>query len=214
MIFSVLKPKGFTSYDVIRVLKKQFPKEKIGHGGTLDPLAEGVLVIAIGKNSTKKLGETLKNTKKTYVAMIELGASSDTYDALGVISKNEVLKQPNLKEITTGIQSLTGKVWQIPPLHSAVKIKGKPAYLYARKGQHIVLESKPVTLYTAEIVNYKYPFLELKLIVSSGFYVRSFANDLGKKLDTGALLYSLKRTAVGSFSINCACCLLQCRRDS
>lgn len=209
MILHFNKPKNISSYDVIRILKKQFPKEKIGHGGTLDPMAEGVLVIAIGKNSTKKLGEILKNTKKTYLATILLGSFSDTYDAFGIVKKNEVVEEPKLSDINSTVESFIGKTRQLPPYYSAVKFKGKPAYFYARKGQNVVLQPKIVTLYKAEIVNYEYPFLEIKLIVSSGFYIRSFTNDLGIKLKTGALLSALKRTAVGSFTVESGSCVLQ-----
>ena len=213
------KPKGWTSYDVIRYLKRRLKENKIGHGGTLDPLAEGVLIIGIKKEGTKQLTQFLKGTEKEYIASIILGAVSDTYDKEGKITYITVHRWPTLEEIKEALKQFQGEITQTPPPFSAIKISGKPAYKLAREGKTFSL--KPRKVFVSEIVLLSYADKEfvdktnekkqrnsillkeikIKLKVKSGFYVRSFANDLGKILNTGALLNELIRTRVGQFSI-------------
>lgn len=205
-IFAFYKPKNKTSYDVIRALKKKFPDKKIGHGGTLDPVAKGVLVVAIGKKFTKKLNPVLKNSKKEYIATIILGMESDTYDTAGKIKKNKIKNWPRKKEILQTVESFKGEIFQTPPVFSAVKISGTPAYKFARKGIYPEIKPKKVSILEIKLLKIKKnkSFLELtiKMLVSSGFYVRSFANDLGRTLKTGGILKDLTRTKIGSFSID------------
>jgi len=223
------KEKGQTSYDVIREIKKRLDVDKIGHGGTLDPLAKGVLIIGIEKEGTKQLTNFLKGQEKEYIATIVLGATSDTYDAEGQISKSveglsfDSLKFPSQETILKALKKFQGEFLQTPPIFSAVKISGKPAYKLARAGKEVKIKPKKVKVLNIKLLNYNLPedrplailsevepptalpptapVLKLKLLVESGFYVRSFANDLGKILKTGAYLSELTRTKVGKFTI-------------
>lgn len=204
------KEKGQSSYDVIRGLKKRLGNEKIGHGGSLDPLARGVLIIGIGKQGTKNLTQFLKNTEKTYIAEIVLGAVSDTYDAEGKITpvpQSQIENWPSEQEISNCLNQFQGEFLQTPPPFSAVKIAGKPAYKLARAGKRPTLEPKKVKVSEIKLLNYQeqtpagLPTAEVRLLVKSGFYVRSFADDLGKALKTGAYLKELTRSRVGDFTI-------------
>lgn len=202
MIKGYFKPKGVSSYDVIRELKRKYPGEKIGHGGTLDPEAEGVLVIAVGREFTKKLHEVLHNVDKTYLAEIELGKISETGDSEGPIKNVVFDKMPNTDEVYDTLISFKGKIEQIPPKYSAIKIGGKSAYKRARSGEKFEMEPKKVFVKSIELVSYKFPIIEVDMTVSSGFYVRSFAFDIGSKLGTGAYLKKLKRVSVGNFLLD------------
>ena len=202
---AIYKPFGITSYDVIRVLKKSFPGEKIGHGGTLDPRAEGVLVVAVGRDATKQLHTVLNGTDKEYEATIELGKVSETDDAEGPITDYSELQQavarskPTLEDIKMALSSFVGDIQQIPPQYSAVKVKGMSAYARARKGEKVVLEPKTVHIFVIDIESYEYPVVKIRVVCGSGVYIRSLARDLGSKLRTGAYLTGLVRTRVGTF---------------
>ncbi|MBU3918436.1 tRNA pseudouridine(55) synthase TruB [Patescibacteria group bacterium] len=211
------KPKGQTSYDVIRQIKKLLQPKKIGHGGTLDPFAEGVLIIGINEG-TKQLTQFLKSSKKEYIGVIELGKESNTFDSEGNLSK--YLPKINLPrtllgkhDIINALNTFKGKTLQTPPKFSAVKISGKPAYKLARQGKEFTIAPKEVEVIDIELLDYNSPELKLKLLVGSGFYVRSFANDLGKKLKTGAYLKSLIRTQVSNFNINQAISMSDLEND-
>ncbi len=199
------KPKGWSSYDVIRFLKKELKERKIGHGGTLDPLAEGVLIIGIGKEGTKKLTDFLKGKEKEYIATIGLGGVSDTYDAEGKITFLEVKELPEEEKIRDCLKKFEGKILQKPPVFSAIKVSGTPAYKLARKGRDVEIQPREVEVLRIELLDYQpqkpESILKVKLLVKSGFYVRSFANDLGKMLKTGGYLKELVRTRVGNFTI-------------
>lgn len=203
-IYSIYKPKGVSSYDIIRILKKTFNiKEKIGHGGTLDPLAKGVLIILIGKDFTKKFTE-LGKKEKEYIAEIYLGQKSNTYDDAGKKTKINIKQKPTLKKIKEVLNKFRGIILQTPPIFSAVKIKGKPAYWYARKNINIKIKPKKVEIKDIKILKYKWPILKIKVVTGGGTYIRSLANDIGKKLKTGAFLKNLTRTRVGDFLLkNC-----------
>ncbi len=201
-IFPVYKPKGISSFDVIRKLRSKYPKEKMGHGGTLDPLADGVLVIGIGKEATKKLHDILHGVKKTYEAQVTLGKTSPTDDAEGPITEGSTDIKPDLETVQTVLKQFVGNIQQVPPIYSAVKINGQPAYKLARKGIPFELQPKPVIIYSIDIVSYTYPELTIRTEVGSGVYIRSLARDIGAALKTGAYLSGLTRTAVGTFSID------------
>ena len=201
MLLNINKPVGISSYDVIRKLKKLYPNEKIGHGGTLDPLASGVLVIAVGKESTKSLSKILKNAKKGYEAVIKLGEYSETDDKEGPFEEVKPKRIPSKKEVEKALSKFIGEIAQIPPKYSAIKIKGVPAYKRARRGEKIVLKPRKVIIYNLKLVNYTYPFVKIEITVGSGTYIRSLARDIGKELETGAYLYNLRRTFVGGFKI-------------
>jgi tRNA pseudouridine55 synthase len=194
------KPKDYTSYQIVEFFKKK-TKKKVGHGGTLDPLAEGLLILGIGEY-TKELNKFLKESIKTYVAEIILGARSTTYDREGKITQtNADFTQTNADKIEKILSSFIGEIEQIPPPFSAVKIKGKPAYLLARKGKKVELKPRKVKIYEIKILDYNWPVLKIEVTSSSGTYIRSLANDIGEKLGCGGYLNDLKRTKINEFKV-------------
>ncbi|MEK9727731.1 MAG: tRNA pseudouridine(55) synthase TruB [Candidatus Margulisiibacteriota bacterium] len=211
------KPSGITSYDVIRQLKKYLPpKTKIGHSGTLDPFATGLLIIAIGKQYTKQLSQLL-NLDKTYQAEITLGTSTDSYD----IDGNKTFQHPtpfeiNIEELNHCIDSFKGEIEQYPPKFSAKKIKGVPAYKRARNGELVELKPNKVTIYELSLNNYDAQQQQINCSVhcSKGTYIRSLAHDIGEKLNVGGYLSKLNRLAIGNHSINEATPLDEIKSDS
>ena len=206
MILGVYKPPGITSHDVVDFVRQITKEQKVGHGGTLDPFAEGVLVIGITRDATKKLHEVLKNTDKEYVATLELGKASTTDDPEGIITETKNAKPADVtrEEIEKTLQRFTGKIEQTPPQHSAVKIKGKPAYALARKGKDIEMPKRLVTVSELELLEFEPPRVTIRAVVSSGTYIRSLARDIGRSLGAGAYLTRLVRTRVGDFTLeNC-----------
>lgn len=202
------KPRGMTSYDVIRVLKNKYPGRRIGHGGTLDPLAEGVLVVGVGREATRKLALILKNTKKEYEAEIELGKVSQTDDAEGVdvnfqhsITNDQLGHTPNLSEVREVLKDFVGEIQQVPPRFSAVKVGGVPAYKRARRGEKFRLNAKQVRVYEIKLLEYAYPVFRIRVTTGSGVYIRSLARDIGASLGVGAYLKHLVRTRVGEYTI-------------
>lgn len=196
------KKQGISSYDVIRFLKSVFKIKKIGHGGSLDFLAEGLLIIGLNKKYTKKLIDFLKNSEKEYLAELILGYTSKTYDREGPILKIENFKKPNLNLIKKIIEkNFIGLINQTPPIYSAIKIKGEPAYKLARLKKDVNLKSRKVFIKNIEILNYKFPKLFLKIITGSGVYIRSLVNDLGQKLKCGAYLNNLLRTRINDYCL-------------
>lgn len=194
------KPSGYTSNQVVKFFKK-ITNKKVGHGGTLDPLASGLLILGIGEY-TKELNNFLKSSQKVYIAEIKLGYISNTFDKEGVIQKvNKPI--PSLEEILNIIKLFKGEIIQKPPIYSAIKIKGIPAYKLARKDREIELPERKVFVYEIQYIefNESNKTLKLKLKVSSGFYVRSFANDLGQKLKCGAYLENLIRIQINDFKV-------------
>lgn len=197
-IYPIYKPKGPTSHDVINQLRRITGIKKIGHAGTLDPLASGVLVVGIGREATKKLGEIVKKEKE-YLAEIKLGETSATFDSEGEKIKVKVESIPKLIRIKTAIADFIGKVEQTPPQYSAIKIKDKPAYKYARQGKFVEIKPREVEIKKLIVLKYKWPILKIKVVCGPGVYIRSLANDLGKKLKVGGYLLNLERTRVGDF---------------
>jgi tRNA pseudouridine55 synthase len=196
------KEKGMTSFDVIRVLKRKFgvKKLKIGHAGTLDPIATGLMIIAIGK-ATKLLGRFL-GADKTYIGSAKFGAVSDTYDADGQITEMSGIEPVSLDMIKKVVQeNFTGKINQMPPKFSAKKVNGKRAYDLARKGEDFVLKPKEVEIYDFRILSFEWPRAEFSVSCSSGTYIRSLVHDLGQALGVGAYMDSLRRIQIGRAKI-------------
>jgi tRNA pseudouridine55 synthase len=194
----VNKPSGMTSHDVVNVARRAFGIRRIGHAGTLDPMATGLLILGVGK-ATKKLGD-ITGSPKTYNAEITLGATSTTDDKEGVIEKSTNV-QPTLERIQDVLEKFTGEILQTPPIFSAIKINGQRAYKIARRGETIKMEPRRITIHKIELVSYKYPLLEIKTDVSSGTYIRSLARDIGRELQTGAYLSKLERTSIGKYKL-------------
>lgn len=197
------KPEGWTSFDVVAkvrgVLKKSGThKPKVGHTGTLDPLATGLLVLTIG--SYCKRAQEFSKLPKTYQATMHLGQTSTTGDDEGV--KTTISdQQPALEKIKQVLIGFTGDIFQTPPAYSAVKIDGQRAYKLARAGKEVKLESRKVHMYALELTDYTYPEVQLVAKVSSGTYIRSLVEDIGQSLGTGAYMSSLKRLEVGDFTL-------------
>ncbi|MFC1600007.1 tRNA pseudouridine(55) synthase TruB [Patescibacteria group bacterium] len=195
---NIYKPKGITSFDVIFKLRKILQIKKMGHTGTLDPMAEGVLIVALSEAT--KIIEFMMQHDKAYSAEIILGSESTTYDAEGELKKVGSQK-PDFDEVQAVIESFEGEVDQVPPIYSALKINGKKAYELAREGKKVEMKSRKVTIHDIVLIDYKYPNLTIDVECSSGTYIRSLAHDIGKKLETGAYLNALKRTKVGHFLV-------------
>jgi len=210
MFLIVNKPRGITSHDVVDRIREITNERTIGHGGTLDPNATGLLIIGIGRESTKKLSEFAKNTKKTYIAEIILGEERDTDDVTGILRLPSVAQDdkegesniPSLSKIRIVLKEFVVKQMQVPPEYSAIKLKGKKAYELARMGKKVDLKPREITIYSIILLNYIYPILKVEMEVSSGTYIRSFARDLGRSLSTGAYLNNLERISVGEVSLD------------
>jgi len=197
-IIAVSKPKGPTSFDMVYKLRGLTGVKKIGHAGTLDPLASGVLVVGIGREATRKLREIVESEKE-YLATVRFGAESSTDDEAGEKIAVEVLKKPTREEVEKKLSGFCGSILQQPPDFSAIKIKGRRAYEIARKGERPKLKKRRVEVKEIKILKYRWPDLKIKIVSGPGFYVRSLARDLGRKLKVGGYLADLERTRVGQF---------------
>lgn len=200
----VNKPIGITSFDIIRQLRRTIGERKMGHAGTLDPLASGLMLILVG--TATKQASSLSGLDKRYQAQITLGATSTTGDNEG--DKTPVSDTvPSQSEVLAALAQLTGAIQQTPSVYSAIKIDGQEAYKRARAGETVEMPTRQVTIYENRLVSYDYPIIELDSLVSSGTYIRSLAADLGEILGTGAYLSGLVRTEVGQYSLDDAVAL-------
>ncbi len=199
-ILVIDKPKDWTSRDVVNYISKKFNTKKIGHIGTLDPLATGVLVLCIG--NALKLVEILMNHDKEYIAKIKLGIETDTLDITGNIINKSTIPTLSKENIESVLKSFLGKSSQEVPIYSSVKVNGKKLYEYARNGEKVNIPSKEIEIYNIELINsnYKDEFT-IKCKVSKGTYIRSLVRDIGKKLKTRATLTELRRTSLGNINI-------------
>ena len=194
---SIWKQPGMTSYDVIRLIKSKYSKIKIGHCGTLDPFAEGILVVCTG-NNTKNI-DKLMNYDKEYIASIYLGAETDTLDNTGDIIKKKIIKLDK-KKIINVLDNFIGEIYQIPPYYSALKLYGINLYKYARKGIFIRKKPRKVIIDNIKLIDYKDNLLKIYVKCKKGTYIRSLARDIAYKLDTFGHLVDLKRTSVGPYN--------------
>jgi tRNA pseudouridine55 synthase len=199
-IYPIYKPVGISSQQAVQIVKGQFPEgEKVGHAGTLDPMAEGVLVVAIGRLFTKKLSDVVAKEKE-YIATITLGATSTTDDKEGDITVHDHAKAPSVGKILRLPKDFTGTFEQIPPAYSAIKVNGKEAYKRVRKGEDLEMEPREVTIKDFEELEYEYPTLVIRVVTGPGVYIRALARDIGQELGVGGYLSSLVRTRVGKFT--------------
>ena len=196
---NVYKPKGKTSHDIVAILRRITKIKQIGHTGTLDPFAEGVLPICIGKAT--RLIEYLKDDK-AYIGTVQLGSSTTTYDTEGDIVKTSS-ETVSVDDIESALSDFRGEIEQIPPIYSAIKVNGKKLYEYARKGEEVKIEPRKVTINELRILNYNKETRQLELFIdcSKGTYIRSIANDLGKKLEICGHLIKLVRIKAGDFRL-------------
>ncbi|MEO0102293.1 MAG: tRNA pseudouridine(55) synthase TruB [candidate division WOR-3 bacterium] len=198
-ILLVNKPKGFSSYDVIREIKKVAHFKKIGHAGTLDPLATGLLIILF--NNATKIFSIINSYPKVYRAKIRLGIITDTADLTGEILERREVKGYEKEEIVRFLERYKGEIEQIPPSFSALKEKGIPQYLKARKGEAVSLRPRRVKIFAIELLSWEREFLEIRVEVSKGTYVRSLARDIGEDLRCGGTLAELQRERIGKFRV-------------
>lgn len=198
-IFAVYKDEGMTSHDVIDIVRRATHEKRVGHGGTLDPCAKGVLVVGVGRAATKRLGEVV-GSEKEYVTRVRLGWRSTTDDREGQLEQVEVPQIPSEEQVRDALAGFQGIISQRPPIFSALKIGGRAAYKLARAQRQIELSERPVEAKVVELIRYEWPFVDVRLVTGPGFYVRSFGRDLGERLGTGGYLEQLERTRVGRFT--------------
>jgi tRNA pseudouridine55 synthase len=195
----VNKKTKMTSHDVVERLRRVLKLKKVGHAGTLDPNASGILLACLGKAT--KIAGFLTGYDKEYEAMIKLGVTTDTYDQEGKILKTKDDLKVSEKEVREIVESFEGEIWQTPPLYSAIKHKGKKLYEYARAGQEVERSKRKVFIKDIQVLEVNFPYLKLRVNCSKGTYIRSLAHDIGERLGCGAHLFSLCRTKVGPFEL-------------
>ncbi|HEV2354270.1 MAG TPA: tRNA pseudouridine(55) synthase TruB, partial [Puia sp.] len=194
------KPLNWTSFDVVRKLRRLVRTKKVGHAGTLDPLATGLLILCTGK-FTKRINEYMAREKE-YTGVVTLGAVTPTYDLESEPVPFGDCRGISRERIAEVIATrFTGEIMQVPPIHSAIKVNGKRVYELARKGREVNLEPRPVTITEFEITAFRSPDISFRVICSTGTYIRSLANDLGAALGCGGYLSALRRTRIGEFRV-------------
>lgn len=198
------KPAGPTSHDIVGQVRRVLGEKKVGHLGTLDPAATGLMVLAVGAKALKVV-ELYNHLEKEYEADVLFGAVSTTYDREGAIeevARKPGVAEPNKHDVMLAMQEkFAGAVWQVPPMHSAIWLDGQRAYKKARDGQDVAMPKRQVTIDACEVLQFDYPKLTLRVACSSGTYIRSIAHDLGTVLRCGAYLSGLRRTKVGDWCV-------------
>ncbi len=207
------KPAGISSFGVIRKVRGITGVKRVGHAGTLDPFATGLLIVAVGREYTKQLTQWLKKDK-TYEATFLLGATSTTGDPEGEIIPTQGVQPPSEEDLRRVMTAHTGTLNQTPPAHSAIKVNGRRAYELARKGVEVQLPSREVTVHELRLDAYAYPVVQCTISVSSGTYIRSLAQDIGAALGTGAYLTALRRTRIDAVTLDQAVTLEQLAQDT
>lgn len=198
-IYLVNKPRGRSSFSMVAQVRRLSGIKKVGHAGTLDPQAEGLLIVLVGKEYTKQSDKFLK-LDKTYEFEIKLGQNSTTGDEEGTKTTISAQK-PTKKAILSTIETFEGEIDQVPPQHSAIKIDGVRAYKSARKGEKVDIQPRKVTIDSLKLLYYNYPLVTLEADVSSGTYIRSLAEDIGKDLQTGGYCTKIVRTRIGEYCL-------------
>ncbi|GHB43774.1 tRNA pseudouridine(55) synthase TruB [Mongoliitalea lutea] len=196
-VFLINKPLEWTSFDVVKKVRNALKIKKVGHAGTLDPLATGLLIVCAGK-MTKSI-ETFMGQEKEYTGTFVIGSTTESFDL-----EKEVIPVANpahitLEKVIDAAAHLTGDIMQVPPMHSAIKVGGKRVYEAARKGQEVIIEARPVKVSVFEITKFENPVIYFRIVCSKGTYIRSLARDLGELLGVGAYMASLCRTRIGEF---------------
>ncbi|MEP1086599.1 tRNA pseudouridine(55) synthase TruB [Algoriphagus sp.] len=201
-VFLINKPLAWTSFDVVRKVRNALKIKKVGHAGTLDPLANGLLIVCAGK-MTKQI-DSFMGQEKEYSGTFVIGATTDSYDLEQPIIEVSDPSHITLDQVKKAVAELTGDILQIPPMHSAIKVDGKRVYESARQGKVVKMDPRPVTVSEFEITKFENPVIEFRIVCSKGTYIRSLARDLGEKLNVGAYMSSLCRTRIGDFKLAAA----------
>lgn len=210
-LLNIDKPPGITSHDAVDKVRWLSQQRRVGHTGTLDPLASGVLIICLGRAT--RLAEYVVGLPKTYLATIRLGQVTTTYDTEGQIVEDRPVGVSQ-EQLVAALRPFEGEISQVPPMYSAVKKGGRPLYERARQGEIVERPARTVTIYRLEVISWMVPLLTVRVVCSTGTYIRSLAHDLGQSLGTGGHLSELRRTAVGHFSVEDAVALAQLSRDN
>ena len=196
-ILVVNKPSGITSHDVVDFIRRKFNIERVGHAGTLDPLATGVLVMLLGKAT--KLSNTFLNDNKEYIAKLYFGKRTDTQDSQGKVLEEKNIERLDIEDIKKALENFKGDIEQIPPMVSAIKHKGKKLYQFARSGKTVAREPRKIRISEIEILDFKFPELTFKIRCSKGTYVRTLCEDIGRSLGVPSHMSGLVRSASGDF---------------
>ena len=198
-VIVIRKEKGFTSHDVVAKLRGILHMKKIGHTGTLDPDAEGVLPVALGKAT--RLVDMITDKEKTYEAVMRLGVVTDTQDMSGTVLSQTTELSVTEEELCTVVSSFVGDYMQVPPMYSALKVNGKKLYELAREGKTVERKPRPVRFYEIEILDISFPLVRFRVTCSKGTYIRTLCNDIGEKLGCGGAMEELLRTQSGNFTL-------------
>lgn len=198
-ILLINKPLDWTSFDVVKKVRNTIRVKKVGHAGTLDPLATGLLILCTGK-FTKRIDE-IQGQEKEYTGVIRLGETTPSYDRETEVTETRDISHLTEENIKAAAQTFVGTIEQIPPIYSAVQIDGKRAYDLARKGKEVELKSRTVTIQAFDIISINGPEVEFRVVCSKGTYIRSLAHDLGQQLGVGAHLSKLERTRIGEYKL-------------
>jgi tRNA pseudouridine55 synthase len=198
-VLLVDKARGMTSHDVVAIARRALGTRKVGHCGTLDPLATGLLLITIGRGT--KIQDLLMSEDKEYVGALRLGEVTDTQDADGEVTERHPVPDLSRQQIEKAFAKFNGDFYQTPPMISAIKKDGVPLYKLARQGKQVERDPRFVRVYAHEIQAIRLPEIDFRVVCSKGFYVRTYANDIGQELGCGAHLHALRRTKSGRFSV-------------
>ena len=198
-VLLVDKAQGMTSHDVVAITRRALNTKKVGHCGTLDPLATGLLIITVGRGT--KIQDLIMSEDKEYAGTMRLGETTDSQDADGVVVETETVPNFSREEIEAAFETFKGDFYQTPPMVSAIKKDGVPLYKLARQGKVVEREPRFVRVYASEIQGLRLPDIDFRVVCSKGFYVRTYAFDIGGYLGCGAHLRSLRRTKSGRFSV-------------
>ena len=198
-VYLINKPLGWTSFDVVKKVRNALRIKKVGHAGTLDPLATGLLIVCAGKK-TKSI-DTYQAQEKEYTGTFVLGKTTESFDLEKEVIEVSDPTHLTLEEVYKAVSSLTGDILQIPPMHSAIKVDGKRVYESARKGIEVKMEPRAVQVRIFEITRFELPEIDFKIVCSKGTYIRSLARDLGESLGVGAYMSALTRTRIGEFKL-------------
>jgi len=204
-ILLIDKPLDWTSFDVVNKIRSKLghklnvKKLKVGHAGTLDPKATGLVIVCTGKKT--KTIDLIQAEEKEYIATLKLGATTPSFDLETEEDSNSSTEHITLEKINESLASFIGEIDQVPPVFSAIKVNGKRAFSYARKGKEVELESRRIKIEEIKIVEFNLPYLVLKINCSKGTYIRSIARDLGETLGCGAYLTGLRRTKIGDYNV-------------
>jgi tRNA pseudouridine55 synthase len=199
LVLNIDKPAGITSFRVVQIVRRIVKIKKVGHSGTLDPMATGVLIVCTGKATKQITG--LMATDKTYTGTLQLGLETDSYDKDGHVTAQRDVAEFDVADIRNTMQQFEGTITQVAPAYSALKVGGVPMYKLARQGKEVPRKSREVTISELRLEQYRHPFIDFSVTCSKGTYVRSIAHDIGEQLECGACLTALRRTRNGQFSV-------------